>query len=60
MCPSASEIAAPTDATSPEYDAPPPAERGFMAHNHPGMYPRRPASRVVVNPSEKPRVIVRG
>lgn len=54
------DIPAPTDATAIEYDAPPPGERGFLPQNHPGLYPRRPASRVVDNPSEKPRVIVRG
>lgn len=59
MCPQ-SDIAAPTDATAIEYDAPPPGERGFLPANHPHLYPRRPASRVVVNPSEKPAVIVRG
>ena len=59
MCPPV-EIPAPTDSAAPEYDAPPPGDRGFLPHNHPGAYPRRPASRVVVNPSEKPRVIVRG
>lgn len=59
MSPS-SDVPAPTDPAAPEYDAPPPGDRGFLAQNHPGLYPRRPASRVVVNPSEKPRVIVRG
>lgn len=60
MSPSVSEIPSPVDATAVEYDAPPPAERGFLPQNHPALYPRRPASRVVDNPSEKPRVIVRG
>lgn len=53
-------IPLPTDATAPEYDAPPPGDRGFLPQNHAGLYPRRPSSRLVVNPSEKPRVIVRG
>lgn len=57
---SAPEIPPPTDHTPPEYDAPPPGERGFLPVNHPGLYPRRPATRGVDNPSEKPRVIVRG
>lgn len=54
------EIPAPTDASAIEYDAPPPGDRGFLPVNHPSLYPRRPASRVVDIPSEKPRVIVRG
>lgn len=54
------DIPAPTDASAVEHDAPPPGERGFLPVNHPSLYPRRPASRVVDNPSEKPRVIVRG
>lgn len=54
------EIPAPTDSTAPEHDAPPPADRGPLQPNNPRLYPTRPASRVVVNPSEKPRVIVRG
>jgi hypothetical protein len=59
MSPSA-EIPVPTDALAPEYDAPPPGDRAFLQLTHPGIFPRRPASRVVDNPSEKPRVIVRG
>lgn len=59
MCPPI-EIPAPTDSTAPEYDAPPPADRGALQPNNPRLYPTRPASRGVVNPSEKPRVIVRG
>lgn len=53
-------IPLPTDHTAPEYDAPPPAVGKFLPVNHAGLYPRRPATRRVVNPSEKPRVIVRG
>lgn len=59
MCPPP-DIPAPTDHSAVEYDAPPPGDRGFLPQNHPGLYPRRPSSRGVVNPSEKPRVIVRG
>lgn len=53
-------IPAPTDPRPPEYDAPPPGDRRFL--NVPEMLRlvQRPASRVVVNPSEKPAVIVRG
>lgn len=54
------DIPSPTDPTAVEHDAPPPGDRGFLPLNHPGLYPRRPASRVVENPSEKPRTIVRG
>lgn len=54
------DIPAPSDPSAPEYDAPPPGnERGFLQVNHPHLYPRRPSSQVD-NPSEKPRVIVRG
>lgn len=59
MCPSA-DIPAPTDSSSPEYDAPPPGDRGFLPQTHSGLYPKRPASSRVDNPSEKPRTIVRG
>lgn len=60
MSASPPEVPAPTDATAVEYDAPPPGDRRFLGANHPDFYPRRPASRTVVNPSEKPSVIVRG
>lgn len=60
MSPPTTDIPPPTDPRSPEHDAPPPGDRGFLPLGHPGLYPTRPASRVVDNPSEKPRVIVRG
>lgn len=53
-------IPAPTDAAAPEYDAPPPGDRRFLQPHEALRAVQRPASRVVVNPSEKPRVIVRG
>lgn len=51
-------IPAPTDSTAREYDAPPPGDLGFLRPNQ--IRVQRPASRVVVNPSERPNPIVRG
>jgi hypothetical protein len=49
-------IPLPTDATAPEYDAPPPGDRGFLRPNQ--MLVQRPASRVVSIPNERTTVVV--
>lgn len=57
-------IPAPTDTRAPEYDAPPPGPPvgagRFLSSTEMLRVVQRPASRIVNNPSEKPRVIVRG
>ena len=53
-------IPVPTDHSAVEYDAPPPGDKVFLPVGHRGLYPQRPSSRIVDNPSQKPRVVVRG
>lgn len=48
------------DTAQPEYDAPPPANTGSIQTGDIRRYPKRPASKIVNNPSEKPAVIAKG
>lgn len=48
------------DTAQPEYDAPPPANTGSIKTGDNRRYPKRPATRIVNNPSEKPAIIVKG